>query len=138
MLPMRELRAARVGLLLAASTMERACFASLTIYLATYLQQSYAVEFSRLALALLLVIVATVFGRVVIIATTGRWLQRKFMPQVKSESVMLLLGVTFWIVLSSIPYVWPFVQAGLLVASLGLALTARYRVGWITTERAKD
>jgi hypothetical protein len=88
-------------------------------------------------MALLLVIVATVFGRVVIVATTGRWLQRKFLPQAASESVMLLLGVTFWIVLSSIPYVWPFVQAGLLVASLGLALTARYRVSWRTSERAK-
>ena len=88
-------------------------------------------------LALLLAVVATVFGRVVIVAATGRWLQRKFLPQLKSGSVMLLLGVTFWIVMSSIPYIWPFVQAGLLVASLGLALTARYRVGWITTERSK-
>jgi hypothetical protein len=89
-------------------------------------------------LALLLATAATVFGRVVIIVTTGRWLQRKFLPQLKSESVMLLLGVTFWIVLSSIPYVWPFVQAGLLVASLGLALTARYRVGWKTSEPARS
>ena len=86
-------------------------------------------------MALLLAIVATVFGRVVIIVTTGRWLQRKIWPQLQSESVMLLFGVTFWIVLSSIPYVWPFVQAGLLVASLGLALTARYRVGWKKTAR---
>jgi len=88
-------------------------------------------------LALLLAVVATVFGRVVIIVTTGRWLQRKLSPQLKSESVMLLLGVTFWIVWSSIPYIWPFVQAGLLVASLGLALTARYRVGWKTNERVR-
>src|SRR6266550_6435737 len=87
-------------------------------------------------MALLLAIVATVFGRVVIVATTGRWLQRKIWPQLQSESVMLLFGVIFWIVLSSIPYVWPFVQAGLLVASLGLALTARYRVGWKNTTRA--
>ena len=87
-------------------------------------------------MALLLALVATVFGRVVIVATTGRWLQRKIWPQLQSESVMLLLGVTFWIVLSSIPYVWPFVQAGLLVASLGLALTARYRVGWKKTAQA--
>src|SRR6184192_3310954 len=65
-------------------------------------------------MALLLAIVATVFGRVVIVATTGRWLQRKIWPQLQSESLMLLFGVTFWIVLSSIPYVWPFVQAGLL------------------------
>ncbi|HYW69780.1 MAG TPA: polymer-forming cytoskeletal protein [Pyrinomonadaceae bacterium] len=88
-------------------------------------------------LALLLAIIATVFGRVVIVVATGRWLQRKWFPQFKSESVMILLGVTFWIVLSSIPYVWPFVQAGLLVASLGLALTARYRVGWKTADRAR-
>ena len=88
-------------------------------------------------LALLLAIVATVFGRIVIVVTTGRWLQRKFFPQLKSESVMILLGVVFWIVFSSIPYVWPLVQAGLLVASLGLALTARYRVGWKTSERAR-
>jgi hypothetical protein len=88
-------------------------------------------------LALLLATVATVFGRVVIIVTTGRWLQRKLWRPLKSESVMLLLGVTFWIVWSSIPYIWPFVQAGLLVASLGLALTARYRVGWKTKERAR-
>jgi len=88
-------------------------------------------------LALLLAIVATVFGRVVIIVTTGRWLQRKLFRQTNSESVMLLLGVTFWIVVSSIPYIWPLIQAGLLVASLGLALTARYRVGWKTNERAR-
>lgn len=88
-------------------------------------------------LALLLAIIATVFGRVVIIVTTGRWLQRKLFRQTNSESVMLLLGVTFWIVVSSIPYVWPLIQAGLLVASLGLALTARYRVGWKTNERAR-
>jgi hypothetical protein len=86
-------------------------------------------------LALLLATVATVFGRVVIVVATGRWLQRKFVPQLKSESGMLLLGVIFWIVWSSIPYVWPLVQAGLLVASLGLALTARYSVGWKTAER---
>src|SRR5207302_8958501 len=59
-------------------------------------------------MALLLAIVATVFGRVVIVATTGRWLQRKIWPQLQSESVMLLLGITFWVVLSSIPDVWPF------------------------------
>src|SRR5436190_8077243 len=58
-------------------------------------------------LALLLAVVSTVFGRVVIVAATGRWWQRKFLPQLQSESVMLLLGVTFWIVMSSIPYIWP-------------------------------
>lgn len=81
-------------------------------------------------MALLLAVIATVFGRVVIFAATGQWLQRHLLPRLQSESVMLLLGVTFWIFWSSLPYVWPLVQAGLLVASLGLALTARYRIGW--------
>jgi hypothetical protein len=81
-------------------------------------------------MALLLVIVATLFGRVVIIAATGRWLQRRFLPRLHSESVILLLGVTFWVVMASLPYVWPIIIAGLLVVSLGLALTARYRISW--------
>lgn len=81
-------------------------------------------------MALLLIVVATLFGRVVISLATGRWLQRRFFPRLQSESVMLLLGVTFWVTLASLPYVWPIVIAGLLVTSLGVALTARYRMGW--------
>lgn len=87
-------------------------------------------------MALLLAVVATVFGRVVIFAATGQWLQRRLLPRLRSESVILLIGVTFWIILSSLPYIWPLVQAGLLVASLGLALTARYRIGWKKTKPA--
>ncbi|HEV2883748.1 MAG TPA: polymer-forming cytoskeletal protein [Pyrinomonadaceae bacterium] len=82
-------------------------------------------------MALLLILVAGLFGRVIIYAATGRWLQRKFLKVGKnSESVALLLGTTFWIALSSLPYIWPLVVAGVLVTSLGLALTARYKVGW--------
>ena len=88
-------------------------------------------------LALLLIIGAGLFGRVVIYAATGRWLQRKCLPLGKnSESVALLLGTSFWITLSSLPYIWPFVVAGIIVTSLGLALTARYRVGWIKRQQA--
>ncbi|HEV7798223.1 MAG TPA: hypothetical protein VGO73_08715 [Pyrinomonadaceae bacterium] len=82
-------------------------------------------------MVLLLILIAGLFGRVIIYAATGRWLQRKFVKRSKhSEAVALLLGTTFWIMLSSLPYVWPFVVAMLWVMSLGLALTARYRVGW--------
>jgi hypothetical protein len=88
-------------------------------------------------LAVLLIIVATLFGRVVISATTGRWLQRRFFPNLQSESVTLLMGVTFWVIMASLPYVWPVVVAGLLVISLGLALTARYRLSWKKSEPAK-
>lgn len=81
-------------------------------------------------MAVLLTVVAAVFGRVVIFAATGQWLQRRFLPRLQSEAATLLIGVIFWIACSSLPYVWPFVQAGLLVVSLGLALTARYRIAW--------
>jgi hypothetical protein len=81
--------------------------------------------------ALILILLAYLFGRVAIQAATGQWLLRKFFGEkYRSESFALFIGTVFWSLLLSIPYVWPFVGAGLLVASLGLALTARYRVGW--------
>lgn len=81
--------------------------------------------------ALILLLLAYLFGRVAISAATGQWLQRRFFPEkYRSESIALLMGTILWAVLLSLPYVWPLVGAGLLVASLGLALTARYRVGW--------
>ena len=81
--------------------------------------------------AFFLIIGTSVFGRVIIYAATGRWLQRKLLPVGKnSESVALLLGTSVWTALSSLPYIWPFVVAGIIVISLGLSLTARYRLSW--------
>lgn len=82
-------------------------------------------------LAFFSIIAASIFGRVVIYAATGRWLQRKLLPIGKnSESVALLLGTSVWTALSSLPYIWPFVIAVVIVIGLGLALTIRYRLGW--------
>jgi len=82
-------------------------------------------------LALLLWVVAGLFGRVILYAATGRWIQRKYAPVGKnSEAVALLLGTSFWVLLTSLPYVWPFMATFILIISFGLALTARYRVGW--------
>jgi hypothetical protein len=82
-------------------------------------------------MALLLILVAALFGRVMIYAATGRWLQRKFLKLGRnSEAVALLAGTLFWTTLSSLPYIWPFVVTLILVTSLGLALTARYKVGF--------
>jgi len=82
-------------------------------------------------LALSLWFVAGLFGRVILYAATGRWLQRKYFPIAKhSEAVALLLGTIFWVLLTSLPYVWPFMAGFILIISFGLALTARYRVGW--------
>ncbi len=82
-------------------------------------------------LAFFLIIVTSVFGRVIIYAATGRWLQRKLLPVSKnSESVALLLGTAVWTAFSSIPYIWPFVVAVIIIIGLGLTLTARFRFGW--------
>ena len=81
--------------------------------------------------ALLLLVVSYVFGRVVIHAATGRWLQRVLLPEHRrSESIALLLGAAFWAVALALPFVWPLLVFGLFVVGLGLALTARYRLGW--------
>ncbi|HEY6660889.1 MAG TPA: polymer-forming cytoskeletal protein [Pyrinomonadaceae bacterium] len=82
-------------------------------------------------LALLLWLVASLFGRVILYAATGRWLQRKYIPVGKnSEAVALLLGTSLWVLLTSLPYVWPFMATFILIISFGLALTARYRTHW--------
>jgi hypothetical protein len=52
--------------------------------------------------------------------------------------VALLLGTSFWVLLTSLPYVWPFMAAFILIISFGLALTARYRVGWSATPSATN
>ena len=89
------------------------------------------------ALSILLLLVAYLFGRVAIHAATGRWLQRLLLSEERrSESVALLLGATFWAVVLSLPYLWAFAVAGLVVTSLGLALTVRYRIGWKSPARA--
>jgi hypothetical protein len=84
------------------------------------------------ALASLLLVVAYLFGRVAIHAATGRWLQRLLLldERSRSESVALLLGALFWALVLSLPYLWALAAAALVVTSLGLALTARYRLGW--------
>jgi hypothetical protein len=81
--------------------------------------------------ALLLLFLSFLFGRVVIHAATGRWLQRVLLPEEKhSESIALLLGAVFWTALLTLPYVWPFLVVAIIVVSIGLALTARYRLNW--------
>jgi hypothetical protein len=82
-------------------------------------------------LSLLFLFVAYLFGRVAIHAATGRWLQRLLLrEEQRSESIALLLGAAFWAVVLSLPYLWALAVAGLVVTSLGLALTVRYRIGW--------
>lgn len=88
-------------------------------------------------LSVLLLVTSYLFGRVIIHAATGRWLERRLLPEGKrSETVALAMGALFWTLMLSLPYVWPAVVAGLLITSLGLALTARYRMGWRPAKKA--
>lgn len=75
-------------------------------------------------MTILLIVISGVFGRVVIYAATGRWFQRRFRRLGQSESIALLVGTLVWSILSSLPFIWPFVIAVTLVLSLGLALTS--------------
>jgi len=83
-------------------------------------------------LAIVLSLVVALFGRVILYAATGRLIQRKYATFFgkNSEAVALLLGTSFWVLLTSLPYVWPFMATFILIISFGLALTARYRAGW--------
>jgi hypothetical protein len=82
-------------------------------------------------LAAALSLLVALFGRVILYAATGRLIQRKYAAFGKnSEAVALLLGTSFWVLLTSLPYVWPFMATIILIISFGLALTARYRTGW--------
>lgn len=88
-------------------------------------------------MSVLLLVTSYLFGRVIIHAATGRWLERRLLPEGKrSETVALAVGALFWTLMLSLPYLWPAVLAGLLITSLGLALTARYRMGWRPAKKA--
>ncbi len=81
--------------------------------------------------AMLLLVVSYLFGRVVVHVATGRWLQRVLLAEERrSETVALLLGAVFWSLMLALPYVWPVLVIGLVIVSLGLSLTARYRLNW--------
>jgi len=71
-------------------------------------------------MATLFFLISHVFGRVVLYAATGRWLQRRypFMGR-NSEALALLIGTTTWPFCLT-AYVWPFVAALTIVLSFGL------------------
>ena len=63
--PLQALIRPDIVALLCAGTMERICFAIVAVYIPTYLQMSYGVSLSQLALGLSLVAIGTVSGNMV-------------------------------------------------------------------------
>ena len=77
-------------------------------------------------MAFVLLMLAYVFGRVAVQLSVGKFLQKNLLPNGnRSETLAILLGVVFWTLLLSLPYVWTLALLSLFIAGLGLVLTAR-------------
>jgi hypothetical protein len=82
-------------------------------------------------MAFVLLMLAYIFGRVALQVSVGKALQKRFLPQGKhSESIAILIGVLFWTLLLSIPYIWTAAVFFLFSAGVGLVLTVRRRGSW--------
>ncbi len=83
-------------------------------------------------MALFTLILTYVFGRVVMQAVAGKWIQKLiFSDKKQSESIALFFGALIWTLLLSLPYLWTFALVVLLMSSFGLVLTARTSNGWL-------
>ncbi len=83
-------------------------------------------------MALFILILTYVFGRVVMQAVAGKWIQKLiFSEKKRSETIALFFGAFFWTLLLSLPYIWTFTLVILLMSSFGLVLTARTQNGWL-------
>ena len=77
-------------------------------------------------MALFTLILTYVFGRVVMQAVAGKWIQKLiFADKKQSETIALFFGAFIWTLLLSLPYIWTFALVVLLMSSFGLVLTAR-------------
>jgi hypothetical protein len=82
-------------------------------------------------MAFVLVVLAYVFGRVALQVSIGKMIQKHMLgEQNRSETLAILLGVVFWTVLLSLPYVWTLALLALFAAGSGLVLTARSNPSW--------
>lgn len=82
-------------------------------------------------MTLLMLFLAYVFGRVALQVSSGKLLQKYFLPENKhSETMAILLGVVAWTIILSVPYVWTFALLLLFSVSIGLVFTARTKNGW--------
>lgn len=85
-------------------------------------------------MALAVLLLAYVFGRVALQVSTGKFLQKIFLSDNKqSETMALFIGSFVWALILSLPFIWTFAWVALLIASLGLVLTVRSSNGWQKT-----
>jgi hypothetical protein len=80
---------------------------------------------------MVLLFLAYVFGRVALQVSTGKLLQKHFLPENRhSETLAILLGVVAWTIILSVPYVWTFALLLLFSVSIGLVFTAKQKNNW--------
>jgi hypothetical protein len=84
-------------------------------------------------MALVLLLLAYVFGRVALHIWVGKLIQKYLLGESRhSETLSILLGVLAWTLLLSVPYVWSIALFLLFSAGIGLVLTARPPRTWQT------
>jgi len=82
-------------------------------------------------MAFVLLMLAYVFGRVALNVSVGKLIQKRcFGSGNRSEALAILIGVVFWTLLLSVPYVWTLALFVLFSAGIGLVLTASSRRDW--------
>lgn len=87
-------------------------------------------------MAIVLIFLSYVYGRVTLQTIAGKWFLRTFFPdRAHSEAVALLIGSFFCTLLISLPYIWAFAIFVMLIISIGLVLTGIFGGGWKKAEK---
>lgn len=117
-----------IGLGLLAFFVTMVCILGSLSFLPSYINAIFGL------MAIVLMMLAYVFGRVALQVSVGKMVQKHFFPEKnRSETMAILIGVIIWTVLLSLPYVWMLGVLTLFSAGIGLVLTARTSNGWLKT-----
>jgi len=82
-------------------------------------------------MGMLLLLLGYVFGRVSLQVSLGKLFQKHFLSENnRSETLAILIGVLFWTLLLSLPYVWLIALFTILTVGVGLVLTGRSTPKW--------
>ncbi len=82
-------------------------------------------------MGMLILLLGYVFGRVSLQVSIGKLFQKHFLSENnRSETIAILIGVLFWTLLLSLPYVWLFALFAVFTAGTGLILTGRTSLRW--------
>ena len=82
-------------------------------------------------MGMLLLLLGYVFGRVSLQVSLGKMFQKHFLSENnRSETLATLIGVIFWTLLLSLPYIWLIAIFTVFIFGIGLILTARSPARW--------